>query len=61
MKKKTIKSIKPLPQKESYRQSLNYNIEKVIQPDKINPKKIFEGFVEQVPKDNKKQKKSKKK
>tara|TARA_R110000744_G_scaffold151829_2_gene265491 strand:- start:1931 stop:2164 length:234 start_codon:yes stop_codon:yes gene_type:complete len=43
-KKKQIKSAtkKPLTNKPDYQQPLQFNIEKEIVPDKIQPKKIFD-------------------
>ena len=36
-------NVKPLnPNKPSYKQGLQFDIQKQLKPDKINPKKIFE-------------------
>lgn len=44
-KKGKSKMIKGLnPEISPYHQRLNYDIEKAIKPDKINPPKIFEGY-----------------
>ena len=44
MPKKT-KKIKHVDSKKAdYKQNLNYNIQKEIKPDKIEPDKIFDGF-----------------
>ena len=45
MKKKMKKVQSQLdPKIPDYKHKLNFNIEKAIQPDKINPNKIFEGY-----------------
>lgn len=41
-KSKPVKQLNP--QISPYHQKLNYDIEKAIKPEKINPPKIFEGF-----------------
>jgi len=43
-KKGKSKKIPELKLKPSYKQGLNYNIEKDIKPDKIEPNKIFDGY-----------------
>jgi len=48
------KHLKPLNDKPNYKQSSQYDVEKGIKPDKIDPKKIFDGYKD---KDNKKKKK----
>jgi len=45
-KKKKTKNVKPVPSKPDYKQNLNYDVEKEIKPDKINPNEIFQGFKE---------------
>jgi len=42
-KKGKTKQVKHVPKKENYSQNLNYNVQKEIKPDKINPSEIFEG------------------
>lgn len=47
VKKGKTKKVKPhehLPVKADYKQNLNYNVQKDIKPDKINPNEIFDGF-----------------
>lgn len=52
------KHIKPLKSKDSYKQKLQYDIEKAIKPPKIQPKKIFDGFKENpIPKKKKRKNK----
>lgn len=46
--KKKMKKVQPhlnlnVPR---YKHDLNFDIEKAIKPEKINPKKIFEGYTE---------------
>jgi hypothetical protein len=51
------KHIKPLKSKDTYKQKLQYDVEKAIKPEKIQPKKIFDGFKEkQIPKKKRKNK-----
>lgn len=39
------KKIKPINvNTPNYKQNLNYDVEKGIKPDKIDPKKIFDGY-----------------
>ena len=42
MPPKKIKSINP--ETPNYKQKLNYDVEKGIKPDRIDPKKIFDGY-----------------
>jgi len=56
MPKKTKKIKQVDSKKADYKQNLNYNIQKEIKPDKIEPDKIFDGF--KKVKDNKKNKRS---
>lgn len=60
-KKKKTKNVKPIPYKPDYKQNLNYNVEKEIKPDKINPNEIFDGFKDSKSKGKKELKKNKKK
>ncbi len=49
VKKGKTKKVKPhdhLPVKADYKQNLNYDVQKEIKPDKINPNEIFQGFKE---------------
>jgi len=58
-KKGKTKNIKPMKSKPDYKQSLNYDIQKAIKPDKIKPDKIFEGYSSQSSKKKKIKKKGK--
>ena len=50
-KKGKTKMIKPLNSEvQPYHQKLNYDIEKAIKPDKIDPPKIFDGYSKKNPK-----------
>ena len=42
-KKKKTKNVNPVPVKADYKQNLNYDVQKDINPDKINPNEIFDG------------------
>lgn len=44
VKKGKTKKIPEMKDNPSYKQGLNYNIEKAIKPDKIEPNNIFDGF-----------------
>ena len=44
VKKTKTKKIPEMKDNPSYKQGLNYNIEKAIKPDKIEPNIIFDGF-----------------
>jgi hypothetical protein len=44
VKKGKTKKIPEMKDNPIYKQGLNYNIEKAIKPDKIEPNKIFDGF-----------------
>jgi len=44
MPKKTKKIKQVDSKKADYKQNLNYNIQKEIKPDKIEPEKIFDGY-----------------
>lgn len=44
VKKGKTKKIPEMKDNPSYKQGLNYNIEKAIKPDKIEPNEIFDGF-----------------
>ena len=44
MPKKTKKIKQVDSKKADYKQNLNYNIQKEIKPDKIEPDKIFDGY-----------------
>ena len=57
MPKKTKKIKQVDSKKADYKQNLNYNIQKEIKPDKIEPDKIFDGYKK---KDNKKDNKKNK-
>lgn len=60
-KKKKTKNVKPIPSKPDYKQTLNYDVQKEIKPDKINPNEIFQGFNESKSMKKKELKKNKKK
>ena len=48
-KKKKTSAVKPMNTKiQGYKQPLNYNVEKALKPNKINPKEIFD--MKDVPK-----------
>ena len=48
-KKKKTSSVKPMNTKiQGYKQPLNFNVEKALKPNKINPKEIFD--MKDVPK-----------
>jgi hypothetical protein len=59
VKKGKTKKVKPVPVKADYKQKLNYDVQKDIKPDKINPNEIFQGFKEVKSMDKKKQLKKK--
>lgn len=54
-KPKKMKKVQPQldPNIPDYKHKLNFNIEKAIQPDKINPNKIFEGYSDKSKKNQK--------
>ena len=57
VKKGKTKKVKPhdhLPVKADYKQNLNYDVQKDIKPDKINPNEIFQGFKSTLKKKEKK-------
>jgi hypothetical protein len=58
-KKGKTKKIPEMKDNPNYKQGLNYNIEKAIKPDKIEPNNIFDGF--KKPKNVKNKSTSKKK
>ena len=60
-KKKNAPAIKPMNTKiQGYKQPLNYNVEKALKPNKINPKEIFHGQGETGDMKKKKKKTTKK-
>ena len=49
------KKMKPLPQKQSYHQELQFDVKKGIEPPKIKPEKIFDMMgAKKTPQKNKK-------
>ena len=54
VKKGKTKKVKPVPVKADYKQNLNYDVQKDIKPDKINPNEIFQGFKSTLKKKEKK-------
>ena len=60
VKKGKTKKVKPVPVKADYKQNLNYDVQKEIKPDKINPNEIFQGFKEVKTMKKKEKKKYKK-
>ena len=60
VKKGKTKRVKPVPVKADYKQNLNYDVQKEIKPDKINPNEIFQGFKEVKTMKKKEKKKYKK-
>ncbi len=60
VKKGKTKRVNPIPVKADYKQNLNYDVQKEIKPDKINPNEIFQGFKEVKTMKKKEKKKYKK-